>query len=199
MDCEAHYPLVCYGCSSWGDAIKTAKHTLVDQFITLPSEHQPTANLRFKPRKNADEREDFTQVFLCHAKLYVLACTYTISGLKKVAGYRLYATLKEFVLYRTSRRQDVICVTRYIFDNTVAGDEVRDMIALCFACIVEDVIDIEKMKELIADDSDFCFEVMSIMADRIISSRAANPYGCMKSLAHRWIRAEAQDDGLGRI
>lgn len=140
-----------------------------------PQSISPPPTFVSSHEKNADEREDYTRVFLCHAKLYVLACTYTISGLKKVAGYRLYATLKEFVLYRTSRRQDVICVARYIFDNTVAGDEVRDMIALYFACIVEDVIDIEKMKELRADDSDFCFEVMSIMADRTISSRAANP------------------------
>lgn len=172
VDCQSHYPLFCYGCSSWGNATKTAKCNLIDKFTTLPlDKHQSTAGpgLPFKPRRNADECEDYSQVFLCHAKLYVLAHRYSVSELKKLAGHRLYATLKQFALY-PSRRRDVICVARYIFDNTVAGDEVRGMIAVYFACVMEDMIKTEEMKDLMKGGPDFCFEVMSLMANRTMQS-----------------------------
>lgn len=96
--------------------------------------HVPARN--FQARKNKGSMENYRNVFLCHAKMYVLGDKYFIPELQKLAIHRLHATLKEFVLF-PSRLQDIVVLVKYVFENTHPEDEMCNMISLYCACIMK--------------------------------------------------------------
>lgn len=51
---------------------------------------------QFKPFPNATSDQDFTPVFLEHARLYVMADKYCIETMKGLVLYKLHTTLKGF-------------------------------------------------------------------------------------------------------
>ncbi|KAI1960267.1 hypothetical protein LOZ58_003989 [Ophidiomyces ophidiicola] len=78
-------------------------------------------NFEKDPRRNMNPYEDYTEVFLCHARLYTFADKYDIPGLKAACLYKLHKTLVDFTLYK-ERRQDIVELVQYTYLNT------RDMI-----------------------------------------------------------------------
>ena len=48
-----------------------------------------TSKPAFQPRKNRESCEDYTQVFLCHARLYVFADKYDIDPLRALSVHKL--------------------------------------------------------------------------------------------------------------
>ncbi|KAL8740109.1 MAG: hypothetical protein Q9190_007153 [Brigantiaea leucoxantha] len=73
-------------------------------------------------RKNENENEDYADVFLSHARLYVFANKYLIYDLKTLALENLHETLKffEFYSYRTG---DIVSLIRYVYGNTQIPDD----------------------------------------------------------------------------
>ena len=67
-------------------------------YITLP-----------RPRANKDPTEDYTDVFLCHARLYVFAEQYDIQLLKAQAFSELQLTLTSYTLY-PERTGDIVAL-----------------------------------------------------------------------------------------
>lgn len=126
----------------------------------------PTSASVFSPRKNTEGCEDYTEVFLCHAKLYVVADTYDIPSLKQLSLHRLHATLKEFTLY-PSRMNDIATLAKYVFENTLPQDKIRDMVTLYYACIVEDARKQDGLESLIQEIPDFAFGLISEMSNRL--------------------------------
>ncbi|KAJ4403874.1 hypothetical protein N0V82_010585 [Gnomoniopsis sp. IMI 355080] len=120
---------------------------LVEDFgsKTYPGPRRAPAN-EFNVRKNKDSTEDYSDVLLCHAKLYVLGDKYLIPELMQLAIHRLHATLKVFVLY-PSRLQDIVTLVRYTFVNVHPDDEICSMLSAYCACIVEQ-LDAQQGKEL---------------------------------------------------
>lgn len=146
-DCKVQneYHANCAKCSNdpTHKASAARKQQLIEKFkskIYPESLSAPTKG--FEARKNKDSSEDYSSVFLCHARLYVLGDTYLIPELQKLAIHRLHATLKEFVLY-PSRLQDVIMLVKYVFENTRPDDEICDMLSLYCACIRKSLDDEE--------------------------------------------------------
>ena len=79
------------------------------------------------PRPNQASNEDYTEVFLSHARVYVFAEKYDIQLLKALALDELHATLQNFNLY-PERTGDIISLLRYIYANTgEIVDGVEDM------------------------------------------------------------------------
>lgn len=138
----------------------------IEKFLDEGMSEDPTALFTFVPRKNTDGCEDYTGLFLCHAKLYVLGDKYDIPQLRKVARHRLHATMSEFTLY-PSRMEDIATLARYVFENTVPEDKIREMITLYYACIVEDASKYDGLKALIEDIPEFAFGLISKMAERL--------------------------------
>lgn len=139
---------------------------LMDKFLDESGTKYPTPTSVFLPRKNTEACEDYTGVFLCHAKLYVLGDKYDIPPLRQLALHRLHATLKEFTLY-PSRMEDIATLAKYVFENTVPEDKIRDMITLYYACIVEDATKYDGLKSLIDEIPDFAFGLISKMSERL--------------------------------
>ena len=69
-----------------------------------------------QPRRNQGEHEDYTEVFLSHAYLYVFADKYDIQPLKILALEELHATLNTFTLY-PQRVKDIVALLHYVYAN----------------------------------------------------------------------------------
>lgn len=142
------------------------RRDLIHKFLDKSGTTYPTSTSVFSPRKNTEGCEDYTGVFLCHAKLYVMADTYDIPSLKQLSLHRLHATLKEFTLY-PSRFNDIATLAKYVFENTVPDEKIRDMITLYYACIVEDARKQDGLKSLIDEIPDFAYGLISKMSERL--------------------------------
>lgn len=142
------------------------RRELINEFLDEGGTVYPTTTSVFSPRKNIESCEDYKGVFLCHAKLYIMGDTYDIPALKQLSLHRLHATLKEFTLY-PSRLNDIAALAKYVFENTVPDDNIRDMITLYYACIVEDARKQDGLKSLIDEIPDFAFGLISKMSDRL--------------------------------
>lgn len=145
---------------------KRQRGNLISKFLDESGTKYSTSTSIFLPRKNTEGCEDYTGVFLCHAKLYVLGDKYDIPPLRQLTLYRLHATLKEFTLY-PSRMDDLAKLAKYVFENTVPEDKIRDMITLYYACIVEDAWKYDGLKSLIDEIPDFAFGLISKMSERL--------------------------------
>lgn len=126
----------------------------------------PPLATTYLPRANTASMQDFTEVFLCHAKLYVLGDLYDLPALHQLSFHRLYATLKQFVLY-PSRLNDIAILAKYLFENTRPDDKIRGLIMLYYACIIEDVSDSKSVKSLIDDFPDFAHKLIIGMSQRL--------------------------------
>ena len=79
------------------------------------------------PRENKSSAEDYSGVFLSHARLYVFAEQYDIQDLKIFALDELHATLAKYTLY-TERTSDIIDLLHYIYYSTSKrGEDVEDL------------------------------------------------------------------------
>lgn len=77
------------------------------------------------PRPNQSSEEDYTNVFLSHAQLYVFAEKYDVQLLRILALENLQNVLAIFTLHK-QRTRDIIALLRYIYANTgepVDGEE----------------------------------------------------------------------------
>ena len=94
-----------------------------------PSEH--------RAQINTEPCEDYTEVFLCHARLYVFADKHHIEPLRKLAKHKLQRTLIAFNLY-TERIADVVELIRYVYENTPprghTRDELRELVMRYVVC-----------------------------------------------------------------
>ena len=73
------------------------------------------------PRPNQGPEENYTDVFLSHAQLYVFADKYDVQALKVLALEELYATLAIYTLH-PARTGDIITLLQYIYGNTGQSD-----------------------------------------------------------------------------
>ncbi|KAI9713215.1 MAG: hypothetical protein M1820_001201 [Bogoriella megaspora] len=146
------------------DALKTEFQSKVfpeDRTWNTPSDlYEPVAlNLR---------EEDFTPVFLGHARLYVLGSKYIIKNLTSLALHKLYQTLKMFKLYKR-RINDVIELVRYTYANTSESpkDALRTLVKDYVAAEIDVVGKSTKFKSLLAEGGEFVVDFWETMSKHI--------------------------------
>lgn len=114
------------------------------------------------PLPNQDANEDYTEVFLSHARLYVFADMYDIQPLKRLALEELHATLAIFNLY-PERTGDVITLLRYVYaytgEDSVCGksgrvedDNIRLMLTLYVGYEMNMLMKDSDFKDLMIED-----------------------------------------------
>ena len=72
-------------------------------------------------RKNKSMLENYTDIFLCHAELYVFADERLIENLKVLALETLDETLRLFKLY-PNRVGDIVNLIEYVYDHTATSN-----------------------------------------------------------------------------
>lgn len=162
--CCSKYPTKCPQCDEQYIGT-TGRERLVQKFRggSNPEPIKASAN-EFQAREKKDSTEDYGDLFLCHAKLYVLGDKYLIPELKKLATHRLHATLEAFTLY-PSRPRDVFGLVEYTFENVHPADEICGVLSLYCACNVEslDVNGVEELERLITEVPSFGLSLVRSM------------------------------------
>ncbi|EUC32209.1 hypothetical protein COCCADRAFT_99288 [Bipolaris zeicola 26-R-13] len=113
-----------------GDAVRAH----FDTRSYLAAEDPRTVMLvTFEPKHNIAPNQDFTPVFLGHARLYTFACMRGVDPLRRLTLHKLHRTLLGFQLY-SRRVWDIVELARYAYnqgeDRKVDGtkDELRQLV-----------------------------------------------------------------------
>ena len=104
-----------------------SRRELKELFINREPKVRQQAISICPPRPNKASNEDYTEVFLSHARVYVFAEEFDIQSLKALALDELHGTLQNFDLH-PERTGDIIALLRYVYANTGEPmDDVEDM------------------------------------------------------------------------
>ena len=124
------------------------------------------------PRPNKVRSEDYTEVFLSHARIYIFAEKYDIQPLKTLAIQRLHQTLKVFKLY-PGRVPDITSLIRYVYSNTQDSEDgsepMRAMLLHYIGSEMEILAKSEELKKLIEEGGPFVGDFLGIVARSIRS------------------------------
>jgi hypothetical protein len=134
----------------------------------------PSAHLLagFEPVSNSAPNQDFTPIFLAHARLYTFADKSLIHPLKELALYKLHKTLMEFRLYN-QRVGDIVQLADYAYvhgaNRSEYGkvDELRSLVVEYMACKVDIVGKHELFMALMEDGGEFVTDFWRIVAGRL--------------------------------
>lgn len=123
------------------------------------------------PRPNQESNEDYTDVFLSHAQLYVFAEKYDIQTLKTLALENLQNVLAIFTLYE-ERTGDIIALLRYVYMNTselIDGHkEMRTLLTHYVGYEMDTLMKDEEFRDLmIADGGELLGDFMKMVMKRI--------------------------------
>lgn len=120
----------------------------------------------FRIRPN-QANEDYTEVLLCHARLYVFAEMYDIAALKLRAFECLHYQLSLFNLSR-ERTGDIIALLRYVYANVKDGDGLRMALQKYVGFEMSALMKDERFGWLMIEDGGaLLFDYMKMVAMRI--------------------------------
>ena len=160
--------------SSWGHPPKVSKKkkksssrlhtTLKESFV---SGYLPWSLESSGPRGNLNSQEDYTEVFLAHARLYVFAEKYDIQDLKSLCRQKLGQTLGLYTLY-PERVEDITSLLKYVYANTnetVDGSEdIRTILAHCVGTEMATLNKYGEIKDLMLDNGDVLDDFLKMFA-----------------------------------
>ena len=122
-----------------------------------------------KARANTSAIEDYTPIFLGHARLYTLADEYGVNTLKSVVLYKLHATLCLFTPYE-ARYGDILELLRFTYDHTPARaqlDPLRELVTQYIAQQATPVIDTEQCLSLVAKGGPLARDLFAMLLRRL--------------------------------
>ena len=141
-----------------------------ESWDNFKSQAYATSKLAFQPRKNRESCEDYAEVFLCHARLYVFADRYDIGPLRDLSLDKLQRTLAEFTLY-PERIGDIVNLLRYSYSNTAGRSESVDGLRLLVvhysACVVEDLSQSNEFQLLLEEVGSLARDLIEQMLQRL--------------------------------
>ncbi|RSL82138.1 hypothetical protein CEP52_017036 [Fusarium oligoseptatum] len=103
-------------------AVPTKDKDLWSQFKKLYPEPAPDHEVE----DNTPE-DDFSEVFLSHARLYVVADYYGISALKVLCLRKLHQDLERFTIHEEAIG-DIAQLVRFCYEHTVKPDDLRELV-----------------------------------------------------------------------
>ncbi len=120
--------------------------------ILSPEESSTPVGL--KAYVNSEPGEDYTEVFLCHARLYVFAEKYDIEPLRRLSKHNMHRLLSDFHLY-TERVGDIVALLRYVYGNTPhrahTRDELRELVMKYIVCQYDKMAPSEEFLDLMEE------------------------------------------------
>lgn len=130
------------------------KYTVRRDTITVPS--TPV---------NREDNEDYTEVFLSHARLYAFADQYDIQPLKTLALEELHYALAGYTLHR-ARTGDIVTLLRYVYAHTDA--DLRTLLRKYVGYEMGVLMNDEEFKNLVIEDGGVLLkDFMHMVAKRI--------------------------------
>ena len=124
----------------------------------------------FMPRPNIEEFEDYSEVFLSHARLYVFGDTYDIEPLRKLALHKLQRTLVAFNLHN-ERVGDIVRLLGYSYSHTVdrpgSQDKLRSLVVHYSASLIEKLSGNEEFDSLLEGNGALGRDIISKVLERL--------------------------------
>lgn len=148
------------------DPTRSKRELLWDEFI----DSIDTCDRNFRPRRNLEPYEDYREVFLCHAQLYVFADKYDIQPLAKLSLSKLGHTLADFNVFE-ERREDIVELLQYCYANTAervgTKDSLRVLVIKYVACIVERLKGSEGFHSLLGEANSISLDLIIELCKRL--------------------------------
>jgi hypothetical protein len=148
------------------DPTRSKRELLRDEFIDFID----TYDRKFRPRRNLEPYEDYREVFLCHAQLYVFADKYDIQPLAKLSLSKLGHTLADFNVFE-ERREDIVELLQYCYANTAervgTKDSLRALVIKYVACVVERLKGSEGFHSLLGEANSISLDLMIELYKRL--------------------------------
>lgn len=131
----------------------------------------PAPKPAWQPPQNNDQREDFTPIFLCHARLYKFSERYDVPGLMQLTLHRLRATLSSYKFHQ-ERAVDVVELIRYTYTHTMfygdgSFDRLRKMVLDYAVCYVAQLEKEDAFRELVREGGQFAGDMLSRMVEMV--------------------------------
>jgi hypothetical protein len=160
-----------YGSSKLVNLEQLTKSDLKESFIRLKYPVQETSFMASAPRANGGPHEDYTNVFLSHARIYVFAEKYDIQPLKMLALQNLHQTLSIYTLY-PERVGDITTLLQYSYANTAETDkddeELRALLRQYVRYEMDVLIKSWQFKDVLLSDGGEIFgDFLKVVAKRI--------------------------------
>ena len=128
---------------------------LEKSFKQLPTTARRSSIGIAPPRPNTNAEEDYTEVFLCHARMYVFAAQKMIPSLRTLALEELHATLAAFTLYN-ERTGDIVALLRFIYESetdlAANVDELRILMSHYIGWKMDTLVKDEALEKLMRED-----------------------------------------------
>ena len=122
-----------------------------------------------KVRPNESPTEDYTPVFLGHARLYAFAEKWDIRPLKALVLHKLHATLCEYKPYE-ARYEDVVELIRYTYECTPCCKRLDGLRKLVTRYVAQEQIQIARSKpclELVEHAGPFARDLLSLIMEMV--------------------------------
>ncbi len=160
------------GWDDWGTTKKkkkksssTVNTSLKESFISQYDDWG--SDLLPAPRSNKHPQEDYTEVLLSHARLYVFAEKYDIQPLKRLSGQKFHHTLAIYTLY-PERVGDITTLLKYVYANTsetIDGvEDIRMMLAHYVGTEMDTLIKYGEIKDLMLDNGEILRDFLKMFA-----------------------------------
>ena len=147
---------------------QSSKYALREAFIQLQYPLPENTDSLARPRANRGATEDYTEVFLSHARLYVFAEKYDIQPLKALSIHRLHATLALFTLHG-ERVGDIVALLRYSYANTAedGSEQLRMMLMAYVGYEMDTLIQADEFIELMEERGSLLSDVLKMVGKRL--------------------------------
>ena len=148
------------------DAIPQPNESFVQRSYTVRNVKKDAP----QPRPNSNKPEDYSEVFLGHARLYVFAEKYDLQILKTLALEELHATLAVYTLYQ-ERTGDIVALLHYVYTNTAESKSgVEDLRTLLSQYMETEADTLVKAKDLqnlmIQDGGPLLADLMKVISEK---------------------------------
>ena len=155
------------------DDIERTTRSAKQQFVQRIYNMRNISNDHPQPRPNKALSEDYTEVFLCHARLYVFAEQYDIQGLKILAMEDLHAVLAVYTLHKECTG-DIMSLLQYIYAETLEAkegvDDLRTLMTQYIEIEVGTLIKDEGLGDLMIEDGGCMLaDFLKVMRKRLVS------------------------------
>jgi len=124
----------------------------------------------WEPYQNTESVEDYTEVFLCHARLYVFSDRHGIEPLRELSLQKLRLTLSRFHLF-DERVSDIVGLVRYTYAHTMEHDQgidkLRSLVMDYVVCKLESIFKDESFKEMLGQSGALAKDLILQLMQRL--------------------------------
>jgi hypothetical protein len=123
------------------------------------------------PIEDCDTLWDFTEVFLCHARVYSMADRFQVPRLKELAISKIHMLLRQIVDYDHCYLSDLVSLLDYVYSHTMhlesTREPLRDLLAHYVAWDFRIRMEDEDFKAFLAENGAFAQDVCEKVSMRL--------------------------------